>query len=232
MGIGTSRFACPLIPCFSCKTVLPTIEWARCGKAVAELSKQYAVRAAQLMTVQCVQCKCSASVLPQVGDEPRPAGGRDLLEAVRLACKTEGFEATPEQQEALGRAETAWARCAKGAAKKLAAQLLALPLDLGQIYAAIASVDDVERRLALVLGVLSHNPTVPGRLLGCGCAVDTCFKCKEAHGVAGSCACSDGALAETKQQKCPACGVPAPAHDPTCLSVLCVCGKYFESVVD
>lgn len=228
MGIGTSRFACPVIPCFSCREVLPTIEWARCGAAAAQLSKQYAVRAAQLMTVRCVQCKRAASVLPQAHEAHHPEGS--LSEVLRSACKTEGFDATPGEHEALVRAETAWLRCSKGAAKKLAAKMLTLPLDLGQLYAAIGSVGDVERRLALLLGLLSHNPIVPGSLIGCGCAGGTCFKCKAAHGVGEPCACSDGALDETKQQTCPACRVPAPAPDPACASVLCVCGKYYEAL--
>ena len=56
----------------------------------------------------------------------------------------------------------------------------------------------------------------------------TCFKCKRG---ADECGCAnDGAvkgLEKVPLQHCPACDTHV-AETPGCVSVLCVCGKYFE----
>ena len=224
MGLNSTRFACPLIPCFSCHTVLPTDAWQGSSDAAAQLSAGYAQRAEQLMTVQCAHCRHTASILPDA--DPEQAGGTSsLLEALRGATKCE----FPDEQ-ALRRAEEAWLRCTEGAAEQLAAQLLTLPLDAAHLHASLRAVRDVERRLALQLALLARNPAVPAAAIGCSCTGATCFNCKQpAHGAGGTCRRTNADKHQhgSKQQACPSCAVPAPAHDPECASVLCVCGKYY-----
>ena len=231
MGVSSSRFACPVISCFACRTVLPTEEWGRSSEAAAQLSGEYTRRADELMKLQCARCKHTASILPQIDEDAARLGG--LLQALGSACETAGVEMGELQQ-----AEAAWLQHEAGAAAQLAAELLTLPLALASVHAALRSVRDVERRLALQLALLSVAPVVSAEMLGCSCATSTCFKCKQA---ARSCSCSCSTSVapapgeverdEAKRpQGCPECGVRAPAHNANCASVLCVCGKYYETV--
>jgi hypothetical protein len=231
IGVNTSRFACPTIPCFACQAVLPTKEWADSSEAARRVSVEYACRAAQLMTVHCATCEHTDTILPQF-DEASSGG---LLSAVGRACNLAGFEMAH-----LREAEAAWLQYEHGAATQLARQLLTLPLDTAQLHMALCAVHDVERRLALQLALLSIDPIVSAGLLGCDCVDATCFKCKHranyGRGSLSKCACSASisclAVAseeERSRQWCSACGVQAPTRDLSCASVLCICGKYYET---
>ena len=241
IGVGTSRYACPAIPCFSCRVVLPTEKWASLSAGSKQLSVEYACRAAQLMTVNCGLCgRHTDTIFPQFDETEARSGG--YLAAVGRACKSAGIKI---EMDALREAEAAWLQYEHGAAAQLARQLLTLPIAPARLHMALCVVRDVERRLALQLALLSIEPNVSAGLIGCGCAGATCFKCKQNR---RHCACSTSSLAvageaqgdrethveterDTQQsrQRCPSCAVPAPTHDPCCASVLCICGKYFET---
>eukprot|EP01043_Picozoa_sp_COSAG02_P005869 COSAG02_NODE_162_length_32474_cov_13.222511_5_plen_1530_part_00 len=229
IGVGTSRFACPTISCFACQVVLPTEEWADSSEVARKVSVEYACRAAQLMTVHCATCEHAATILPQFDESEARSGG--LLGAVGRACNLAGL-----QTAHLREAEAAWLQYKHGAATQLARQLLTLPIDSAHLHLALCAVRDVERRLALQLALLSIDPIVPASLLGCDCAEAACFKCKHranhGRGSLSKCACSRPVATSEEQksrEQCPACGVQAPKHDPSCASVLCICGKYYET---
>ena len=100
--------------------------------------------------------------------------------------------------------------------------------------------------LPVLLRSLRRQPWVAGKELGCDCSGKTCFKCKRA---AGECSCShsanasdndtdkvrvvstveelDSQMAKVPLQHCPVCDVGA-SETPGCVSILCLCGKYFE----
>eukprot|EP01043_Picozoa_sp_COSAG02_P024578 COSAG02_NODE_1348_length_13137_cov_10.847293_2_plen_733_part_00 len=224
--VDTSRYACPVVSCPFCLTVLPLDVWSghsseqQPDEAVRMLGEAYSTRAEDILRVACAGCGHTDSILPTFDlslDFNSQAG--DSVE-VRAAQK-------------------AWMRCAPGAAVELAA-VLSKRLSATQMHGVLSSVANVERRLSLQLAWLRTRPAVPGVLIGCGCEVQTCFLCKGLATTANgaSCDCTPPTTVEAVaargdgsggRAKCSACGLPSPMHDPNCASVMCVCGKYTET---
>lgn len=95
---------------------------------------------------------------------------------------------------------------------------------------------DMQEEVGQLLRSLRRQAWVTGKELGCDCNSLTCFLCKSE---ASECGCGDHrgdgkarsqGQAKTEKvplQYCPVCDVGV-AETPGCVSVLCVCGKYFE----